>query len=316
MHKKNISKKQIIITVIILSLLLLSTIITYYFSTRYGLFQTDKIDEKDKKTWNYDSGMISGTKPYILKSDQKYCWIMLHGYTSTPAEMRPLAEAVHKQLNDTVYVPLLTGHGTVPSMLLKTDAETWYKDLKRIYEQAKKECETINIAASSMSASLALRLAEQEKLGNIYLINPLFLPPNDWNVRLQIRLLSDILIFEKKEGSGINDPEGRKSRIAYKAMPLSPIKNSLRFMDNTFKNLNKVAEPVLIQHSLNDPTAKPKNVKLAYEQLGTKDKKLIWYKNSSHVLLKDYDSKEVITQIIRFEETHRKTAKTKSIQKT
>ena len=51
--------------------------------------------------------------------------LLLHGYTGSPAEVRPLAEALAAR-GSYVELPLLPGHGDTPEAMLGVQAEDWY----------------------------------------------------------------------------------------------------------------------------------------------------------------------------------------------
>ena len=58
--------------------------------------------------------------------------LLSHGFTSTPASLRPWAEFLHEQ-GFSVSVPLLPGHATRWQELNTTTYADWYSELERTY---------------------------------------------------------------------------------------------------------------------------------------------------------------------------------------
>ena len=275
-----------------------------------GLFQESEIDVRDLTYWNYENGVIIGAEEYTLKGSNETCWILIHGYTSTPTEMELLAKAVNKEFNDFVYAPRLKGHGEVPSHVLEENISTWYKQIEEIYLDLNKSCGKINVAGSSIGGALALKLATEHELKNIYLVNPFLytvykfyrgLPSKTY-----IRLFGGITKYNKKtQVAQINDPAGLEVHIAYWNMPYVPMKNSFDYINDLMNNLGEIEEAILIQHSINDKTAGKTTVMRIQEEAGSDEIEVVWFEKSNHVLLRDYDKEQVINNIIEFEKSHR-----------
>ncbi len=54
---------------------------------------------------------LQGAEGFEFQGDNGKAVLLLHGYTGSASEMRPLGEYLHKQ-GYTVLCPLLPGHGT------------------------------------------------------------------------------------------------------------------------------------------------------------------------------------------------------------
>lgn len=70
---------------------------------RTGFLQESKIDDRDLNNWEFNSnGIILGAEEFTLNGSEEVCWYLIHGYTSTPDEMREVAEEIHLEFNETV----------------------------------------------------------------------------------------------------------------------------------------------------------------------------------------------------------------------
>ena len=82
------------------------------------------------------------------------------------------------------------------------------------------ECNNINVVGSSFGAALAMKLAEEEDLKQLYLINPFLVTRFK-----QLFTFSNLIHFVKKgKVAQINYNQGLKEHIAYINMPVNPVK--------------------------------------------------------------------------------------------
>lgn len=270
-----------------------------------GIFQKSKIDSRDLDSWEYEDSFIKDSLNFTLLGNTETCWILIHSYAATPNEMKELAEAINSNLNDTVIVPLLEGHSQVPSKLIGRNLDYWYIQIESEFNSSKNNCEKINVLGSSFSSPIALRLAENNELNNVFVVNSfIYLPYHPLRIlplRTYIQLLTPIVHYNKKiQLAQINDQEGLSRHIAYWNMPYQPIKESFNFIDETVDNLEKIDEPIFIAHSEFDPTAGKKGAVVIYSNVNSSMKKINWYNNSSHVLLMDKDRNTLIHDILSF----------------
>ena len=105
-----------------------------------------------------------GPSEFFLSGDSGKALLLLHGFTASAAEMRPLGDFFHKR-GYTVYAPLLPGHGTTPEDLKERTYEDFIGAAMAGYEKLKaiQGIEEIYVVGQSMGGLLALYLAEQGK---------------------------------------------------------------------------------------------------------------------------------------------------------
>src|SRR5262249_1806460 len=96
-------------------------------------------------------------------------FLLLHGYTGTPYDLRPLGDFLHKQ-GFHVSAPLLKGHGQKPELLFKVHADDWLKEASDVLQSFDKK-RPIIIAGLSMGALIGLALL-QEKIDALILCSP------------------------------------------------------------------------------------------------------------------------------------------------
>lgn len=292
-----------------LILIIFSLFLLVFFRT--GFFHKDKIDETTLERWNYDSdGFIQDAREFEINGSKENCWFLIHGYTSTPDEMRNLSSRISEEFGDYVYAVRLNGHGRTPSEVANLSLDDWYEQVSGEFDSLKKECKNVNVVGFSFGGVLATKLSEEKEIKNTYLIAPYFFATYNFYFIFPLEnyldVFSDSFVYIKKSKiAQINDPEGLKWYISYWDFPMQPVKNSRVFLDKVLSDLSAIKNPVLIQHSKNDDTANVKGSTIVFENISSDEKQLILFEKSNHVLLADYDKESAIENIIIFERMHR-----------
>lgn len=99
-------------------------------------------------------------EPIIRQTGRKGCFLLVHGFPSTPALYRRTAEQAEAAGYD-VLVPLLPGCGTDPEIFKKTTFPMWYQFLKDLYLRERGKYEVFHVVGSSMGGALTLTLAAE-----------------------------------------------------------------------------------------------------------------------------------------------------------
>ncbi len=289
---------KILKILVVIFILFLFLILSYlYLNT--GFLQKNKIDEKDLKYWKFDeNGVINNAGSFFLKGNNGKCGVIVHGYTSTPDELRIISEAVNKEFNYTVYVPLLYGHGRVPSELQKYSVDEWYEQVSNLIKE--KNCEFL--LGSSMGASLVLRYSEENLNIKSLILSGILLKPEPSNLPIEnlARLLLPIAGYLKKSepGATIDEPSLRKFHISTHSFPIKGAVELIDFNENVIKDLGKVKSDVLFLHSPTDTVADFDAAKNAFELLNT-NKSFIEFKGD-HIIFRDYEKEKAVGTVLDF----------------
>src|SRR5689334_9920176 len=106
--------------------------------------------------------------------------LLLHGWTGSPPEMRPMGEYLAAQ-GFVVHGPCLPGHGTQPEDLLPIRWSDWTAAAHAALDALAAECETVFVGGLSMGGLLTLHLgatAARPLAGLIPMSAPVFV--YDW----------------------------------------------------------------------------------------------------------------------------------------
>ncbi len=105
---------------------------------------------------------FSGAKPAAL---------LVHGFPGTPAEMRPLANALNER-GWTVRGLLLPGFGSDLDTLPARRAEDWIGAVKNALLELRAEHNPVMLVGNSMGAALSLRVVEQVPIDGLVILSP------------------------------------------------------------------------------------------------------------------------------------------------
>lgn len=298
-------KKSLFSIVVILVLL---TGFLLYLKT--GFLQENKINNRDLERWDYKEGLIDGSEEFEFNGNRDMCWLLIHSYTATPLEMKWIGERLNREFGNYVFGIRLLGHGEVPSNIVSLSLDDWYKQVEEKFEELDDECKNVNVVGSSFGGALGIKLSEEKEFASLYVLNGYLKPTykfyHVFSPKIYINLFGNLFHYSKKtKVAKINDPEGLKVHVAYMNMPSSPVKNSQVFLETVFNDIVRVNENLLIQHSVNDDVASFNAISELYEKSSSMKKEIVLFENSNHILLMDYDSEEVIENIIEFEKGKR-----------
>jgi len=100
-------------------------------------------------------------QPFLFEGKNGKGVLLVHGWTSTPYEVRRLG----KYLNEsgyTVYGIMLSGHGTVPKDLEGIKWQQWVEDVRMGCNKLHETCDKVYIGGTSIGANLALIMAKEK----------------------------------------------------------------------------------------------------------------------------------------------------------
>lgn len=223
--------------------------------------------------------------------------LVLHGFTGTPAGMRPVAEAL-ADAGFTVELPRLPGHGTVIDDMVPTRFADWAAHVDEVYGRLAQRCERVVVVGLSMGGTLTCWLAARHpEIAGIVAINPLVQPNDPQVLELLQAMLDAGETISPGIGSDIADPDATES--AYEGSPLAAAKSLFEGVDDLQADLPRIACPVLIMTSPQDHVVPPENSDhLASLVSGPVER--ITLERSYHVATLDYDRDLIRERTVEF----------------
>ena len=241
--------------------------------------------------------LIPGSEPVYFEGNSTGI-LFIHGFTSSPFEMKPLSKYLMKH-KYTFSIPLLKGHGTSPGDLVDCRWYEWFEQVKEALFEMRKRCKKIIVIGQSTGASLALHLAAHYQVEGVAALAPALILKEK-----KLKLLPVAAMFRryqnKPNGPDISDEEARKKAVTYDKTPLKTVRELLDLYKHLKVDLPDIYTPVLLIHSEQDHVVDIKGAEYIYEKISSEDKQFLKLKNSFHVLTLDKEKEIVYREIDNF----------------
>jgi carboxylesterase len=220
-------------------------------------------------------------------SNQDIGVLLVHGFTGTPASMRPWAHYLN-QHGYTVSVPLMPGHGTSWHDLNQVSWQQWPEKVETELTELRKKCSQVFICALSMGGGNSLYVAakNQEKIDGLILVNPMIHIPG-----VQIKFVHIISRIQKSRSSvGDDIKKPGVTEWGYDALPLKGVAQLYKYLKLARAGLPSIKTPTLVFHSVDDHILPVSNTEIVLNEIGSSDKSRIELVNSYHVATLDFDA--------------------------
>lgn len=225
--------------------------------------------------------------------------LVVHGFTGSPATMRPVADAF-VDAGFTVSLPRLPGHGTTIEDMLTTGWSDWSAEVERAYGELAARCDKVVVVGLSMGATLTCWLAARHpEVAGIVIVNAAVRPyDTDTQAFLQAMIDAGDEIAPGI-GSDIADPDAHE--LAYDGMPLRPLLSLAHAIDELQADLPRITCPVLLMNSAEDHVVEPSAevADHAARLLGGPVERLV-LERSYHVASLDYDKDLLAERAVEF----------------
>lgn len=173
--------------------------------------------------------------------------------------------------------------------------EEWSQAVHDELTMLKRRCDLVFLVGHSLGGALILHVAAHEKVdGVIAMCAPL--RPYTWTLPL-LRAMKYVLpaipwVWD--------DVRYRKARRVYHWATLSPIESLLRFLPQLWDELPHITAPALIMVSAHDHVVPPRDGREIYHRIGSREKYLVTFHRSYHVITMDHDREEVFAKTSAF----------------
>ncbi len=213
--------------------------------------------------------------------------LMLHGFTGSPASIKPWALAMHER-GLSVAVPRLAGHGTHWTDLNKVTWQDWYQSVEDEFLELKKTCDQVFVAGFSVGGALALRLSQirgSEIAGTILLNASIY----DERKRFKlVGLLSTFLPSIRGGAGDVAKPGARKH--GYERIPLRGLNQVRKLWEVVERDLYLVDLPLMVAYSLNDHVVHPVCSETIIDNVYSADIREVVFEKSFHNVALDHDA--------------------------
>lgn len=241
-------------------------------------------------------------QPFFFAGTTKKGVLLVHGWSSTPYELRRLG----KYLNESGYTVLgiqLTGHGTVPKDLEDISSEQWVEDVRSGYRKLQETCEKVYVGGTSIGANLAMILAKEEKdvAALVLMATPFALRME----RVGLFFVKMMVLCDVKYRNKFYPPTFGLSttitrRISYQSYPVKNLLEVYETVKSARSNLSQIVQPCFILQSTHDHIVAKKSLKCIHDGIGSKIKRKLYIKRAYHTFISDIKNEHVFEKILNF----------------
>ena len=243
--------------------------------------------------------IIPGAEPYYLKGKGSKI-LLVHGFTASPTELRPIADFLHSKGYD-IYSVLLPGHGTTPEDLQNKKMHDWWVAVKQKMEEID-GCDYV--IGFSMGALLACRLAIefQEQLKGVIIISTFIKIKPKILSRLSF-LFPVIALFKPyiDKSPETEDYFKKHNLISYMTYPVSAAYETVKLSKFTQRKIiPKITIPTLIIQGVKDDRVDPEGYKILDKKIPAIKKKVVLLPESQHIVTVGPDTELLFHSIQEF----------------
>jgi carboxylesterase len=227
--------------------------------------------------------------------------LLVHGFTATTAEVRPLARFLCEH-GYTVAGPLLPGHNTTPEDANRYGWRDWVRAVEIAYRELAARCQRVIVGGESAGALLTLHLAsEHPEIVAVLSYAPalrLTLRPRDLAV---LYVVAPFKPYVAKRQAVAKLSSGGDS--LWRGYPVTPLKGTiqlLRLQPVVRSRLPRVQQPILIVQGRHDPTVHPSAPETIFRQVSSTVKELHWFEHSAHKVILDDERDQVFALTVSF----------------
>ena len=243
--------------------------------------------------------IIKNAEPFYFPGNSTGC-LLIHGFTGTPAEMRPLGDFLAEKGYSVLGIRL-SGHGTKMADIQRSHWQDWSGSVLDGWHLLQSSTDKIILMGLSMGGILAYYHASFLPIqGVVSLSTPYQLEPDPRLALLPF--LSGIFPYLKKGESDWHNPDAAKDHISYEKFPTRAIVQLTLLLQEMRNSLPYVTVPALLMHAKRDLVIGPENMSRIYQELGTaeENKEMVLLENSGHVVTRDSDKMIVFNKVLSF----------------
>jgi carboxylesterase len=233
-----------------------------------------------------------------LTDGRKIGVLVSHGFTGSPASMRPWAESLAER-GYAVELPLLPGHGTRWQELNKVGWSDWYATLNASFDKLVAENDAVAVCGLSLGGALVLRLAADrpDEVAGVVLVNAALN-----TTRLDVKALP-VLRFLVGAFPGIVNDIKKPGQDEY-GYPKTPLKAAYSMMWHGWKSLRpdlaKITSPILFFKSVEDHVVDETSLAIIKKSVSSREFIEVSLPESYHVATLDNDAPQIFAESADF----------------
>lgn len=238
--------------------------------------------------------VLPGAEPFSL-GDGDVGVLMIHGFTGSPASMRPIGAWLAEQ-GLRVEGVRLPGHGTSIDDLRDRAWTEWTEEASRGIDALRRTCTTSVVFAQGMGGAVALHLAATRPttVDGLALANPYV-----FDARLLVTPVGRWFLREVKGiPNDVSTPGA--DEVLYPRMPVPAVAQMADMLRVVRRELRAVRQPLVVFRSGTDHVIPGSNARRVVERVGSSRTELVECPSSFHAVTLDRDAPLVREHVLAF----------------
>lgn len=266
---------------------------------------------------------------FFLPGDKNLCFL-IHGLTGTAKEMGSIGQDLNKR-GFSVAAPLMANHNKSISCLKRTSWQELYLSVRNEFAKYTDKYENIFVAGLSFGALIGIMLTHEfpKKIKALNCFSPTLFFDGWGNPKSRILLpliyktpLKYWLYFKEEYPYGVKNERLRAkiesfykeaslfdySKVhlyGYPVIPVSCMYQNYLLAIKVISILKDITAPIQIMQAKEDDVTSPKNSYCIHDRVSSKDKEIIFFENSYHIITADQEREKVAEKTALFFERYR-----------
>jgi len=302
LHLGDHPKRRLLFSLLAILLAFTSGCGAYNLMTTKAMFR-----EVKRLPRNPDTGVIEGAEAVTLEGSGPNAALLVHGFVGSRIDFNDLGQVLNER-GLTVRMMRLPGHGTYPVEHAVTTNEELLEAVRKEYSALKEKYDRVALVGFSMGGTLSSIIASQDGVDRLVLIAPYFgvthrwyygPPAEFWNTTTGWMIP---YVIKNSYFTCVNRPEAKEKLFCYRVLSNRGARELIELGKRARQPevLGRIRCPVLVLHSNGDRAASPRRSEKAFELIGSQDKRIVWYEDSNHHILWDYDREAAKAEIRSF----------------
>lgn len=226
-------------------------------------------------------------RPYLLKgsgSKAGHGVLVIHGFTGSPAQLRPMADAINAR-GYTVRGILLPGHCTTLKDMARVSWNEYLDCVRQSYLDMSREYDSVSVAGLSMGGLLSLILSSENPVKVCVTLSAAVVQRNKLAPFAHILKYVMPPVMRWPEKAMHRDENFLKEYdYGYKGMPLRRVADLMKLSSLAQRALAKVTCPLLVVQSWQDETVDPVSAEIIMRGAASERKRLLKLAHSGHIV--------------------------------
>jgi carboxylesterase len=268
------------------------------------LYKTVKLTGRelpDTMVERYYNDINIVNKSFHLKGTTDTCVVLVHGWTSTPYEMRVLGEQLNKA-GLAVDAPLLSGHGTFPEQLENVKWQQWVDDVEKAYNRVKKQYKKVYVGGMSVGGTLSVKVAEKNPdVSGLILMSTPYKMRHEKAGLCAAHTVNKFTKYKKKYYPKFKNKEPSITQlISYQKYPIVSALEVFNAIKSSHDSFEKITQPTFLIQPENDHLVSKSSIYHIYQKLNSQKKEMRIIKKASHNFMGNGEHIDVFNSVVEF----------------